>query len=50
VVVGGWIGSCVVEVDGVRGVDEPIENALGDDGVREERIPVFWPPVRGQNE
>ncbi len=46
---GGSVAASV-EVDGVRGVDEPVENALGDDGVGEERIPVFGSSVRGQDE
>ena len=46
---GGSVAASV-EVDGVCGVDQPIENRLGDDGVREERIPVFGPPVGGEDE
>jgi hypothetical protein len=34
----------------VRGVDEPIEHALGDDCVGEQRIPVNGRAVRGEDQ
>ena len=46
---GGSVAASV-EVDGVGGVDETVENALGDDGVGEERVPVFGPPVGCEDE
>ena len=39
-----------VEVDGVGGVDEAVEDGLGDDGVGEEWIPVFGSAVGGEDE
>ena len=34
----------------MAGVDEPVEQTFGDDGVREQRIPVLRRPVRGEDE
>ena len=45
-VIGGWLGSAgrsvatSLEVDDVGGVDEAVKDGLGDDGIREKRIPV----------
>ena len=44
---GGLLGSvegpvaAAVEVDVVGGVDDPVEHRFGDDGVGEQRVPVF---------
>jgi hypothetical protein len=37
-------------VDVVSGVDQPIEDGLGDDGVGEQRIPVDGGTVGGEDE
>jgi len=55
-VVGGWLGSAggsvaaAVEVDGVGGVDESVEDGFGDDGVREQPIPAERLAVRCEDE
>ncbi len=36
--------------DLVAGVDQPVEQRFGDDGVREQRVPVFGCPVAGQDQ
>jgi hypothetical protein len=35
--------------DVVGGVDQPIERAFGEDGVREERVPLLWRAVAGDD-
>ena len=37
-------------MDVVGGVDEAVEDGFGDDGVREERIPVFGAAVGGDDD
>jgi DDE superfamily endonuclease len=46
---GPFVGSVAgaVHEDLVAGVDEPVEQGLGDDGVREQRVPVGRVAVRG---
>ena len=36
--------------DLVAGVDQSVEQRFGDDGIRKQRIPVFWGPVAGQDQ
>ena len=49
---GSFVGpvGAAVHVDVVGGVDESVEDGFGDDGVREEWIPVFGAAVGGDHD
>jgi site-specific DNA recombinase len=36
--------------DLVAGVDDPVEEGFGDDGVGEQRVPVLWRAIRGEQQ
>ena len=49
---GSFVGSVAApgHVDVVGGVDQSVEDGLGDDGVGEQLIPVFGSTVGGEHE
>jgi hypothetical protein len=48
---GSFVGSAAgaVHKDLVAVVDHSVEQGLGDDGVREQQIPVLWGSAGGQD-